>query len=136
MRVSWFPDPGEIQPLVLDLAVPGGTGGQALLLACNTARRRPKGTAGKIFPSIISIIERIRAAARLSAPVEVPLWPQVYNCPGSYQNTIKATPRARVYGQACPLFVPFVERGQLNGRELEAAAENIYPFWPIPRWIP
>jgi len=123
----------EIQPLVLEVAqYLVGQGVKALLLACNTATAAALRVLREKFSlPIIGIIEPgSKAAARLSRSGEIAVVATEYTiASGSYQNTIKGLrPLARVYGQACPLFVPFVERGQLNGRELEAAAEEYLSF--------
>ena len=45
---------------------------------------------------------------------------------GSYESSLKRLdPRAKVYSQACPLFVPFVEEGWLEG-EIVSKVARIY----------
>ncbi len=124
---------GKIQTFVLEVGqylVEQGI--KALLVACNTATAAALAVLREKFSlPIIGIIEPgSRAAIGASRSGEIAIVATEYTiASGSYQDTIKRLrPRARVYGQACPLFVPFVERGQLNGRELEAAAEEYLSF--------
>jgi glutamate racemase len=43
---------------------------------------------------------------------------------GAYQDLFAASPNVEVFAQACPQFVPFVERGITSGRQLLGLAEN------------
>lgn len=123
----------KIQGFVLEVAqYLVGRGIKALLVACNTATAAALTVLrGNFTLPIIGIIEPgARAAVLASRSGEIAVVATEYTIASrSYQDTIKRLrPQARVYGQACPLLVPFVEKGQLNGRGLEAAAEEYLSF--------
>ncbi len=123
----------KIQGFVLETAqYLVGRGIKALLVACNTATAAALTLLRQNFSlPIIGIIEPgAKAAVRASRSGEIAVVATEYTIASrSYQDTItRLWPQARVYGRACPLFVSFVERGRLNGRELEAAAEEYLSF--------
>jgi len=123
----------EIQAFVLEVAAfLVGQGVKALVVACNTATAAALPALREAFSlPVVGIIEPGAKAAALathSGEIAVIATEFTINS-GSYQAAIKKyNPRAKVYGQACPLFVPFVEKGKLSGAEVEAAAGEYLSF--------
>ncbi len=124
---------GEIQAFVLEVAeylVEQGV--KALVVACNTATAaaRPVLKEPLSLP-VVGIIEPgAKEAVMTSHSGEIAVIATEYTVnSGSYQEAIKKyNSRAKVYGQACPLFVPFVEKGKLSGPEVESAAGEYLSF--------
>lgn len=109
-----------------------GQGVKALVVACNTATAAAlPALQGAFSLPVVGIIEPgAREAALASHTGEIAVIGTEFTISsGSYQRAIKKyNPRAKVYGQACPLFVPFVEMGKLSGPEVEAAAGEYLSF--------
>ncbi|HHW54393.1 MAG: glutamate racemase [bacterium] len=123
----------EIQAFVLEVAeFLVGQGVKALVVACNTATAAAlPALQGAFSLPVVGIIEPgAREAALASHTGEIAVIGTEFTISsGSYQRAIKKyNPRAKVYGQACPLFVPFVEMGKLSGPEVEAAAGEYLSF--------
>jgi glutamate racemase len=90
-----------------------------IVIACNSATAAALEEAQRQYdiPIVGVIMPGVRAALRRSKRLQIGvIGTKVTISSGSYQRAIgRLDPRARVYSQACPEFVEFVERGEVSG---------------------
>jgi glutamate racemase len=105
---------------------------KALVIACNTATAAALPVLKSTFSlPVIGIIEPgAKKAVQTSFTREIGVVGTEYTIKSdSYREAIlKLNPFIRVYQQVCPLFVPFVEKGNLLGPEVEAVAREYLSF--------
>jgi glutamate racemase len=105
---------------IMDALVDEGV--KILVVACNAAASTAIGEARARYDvPVISVIEPgVRAAIAASHTGRIGLiGTQVTVSSGAYDDAVKATgERVRLFSQACPLFVEFVERGDTTSEEL------------------
>lgn len=102
-------------------------GAKIIVSACNTTSSVALDKlTGKYTVPIVGVINPgSRAAVKVTGNKKVGvIATQATTNSEAYIRTIKALdPSIEVYGQACPMFVPFVEKGQLDTPETMEAAE-------------
>lgn len=90
---------------------------KALVVACNSASAAALGSLKKSPVPVIGVIEpgaRAAVAATKRRKIGV-IGTKATISSGAYHRAIKRIqPRIRIWGKACPLFVPLVEEGRLN----------------------
>lgn len=109
----------------LDFLVRHGV--KALVIACNSASSAVLRDARERYdvPVIDVIIPAARRAAKTTRSGNVGLiCTQATATSQSYDDALAAAPDTRLFTQACPQFVPYVERGITGGPELEAIARE------------
>lgn len=106
-------------------------GVKALVIACNTATAAALSDARERYwiDAHIPVIEVITPAARQAVATTRNrrigvIGTQATIQSEAYRNALAAVPGLHVSQQACPDFVPFVERGVTTGVELEAVARE------------
>ncbi|MCX2163308.1 glutamate racemase [Corynebacterium auriscanis] len=102
-------------------------GCKMIVVACNSASSAFIRDARERYPVpvvevILPAVRRAVAATR-NGKVGV-IGTQATVTSGSYQDLFAASPTVDVTAQACPQFVPFVERGITTGRQIVGLAEN------------
>ncbi|PKQ28936.1 MAG: glutamate racemase [Candidatus Anoxymicrobium japonicum] len=110
-----------------------GFGVKLVVIACNSATAAALAEAQRDYdiPIVGVIAPGVRAALRHSKRLHIGvIGTRVTIDSGSYERAIvKIDPRARVFGQACPEFVEFVERGEVTGDHvMEIALGYIEPM--------
>lgn len=121
----------EIAEFLVDLGI------KILVVACNTTTAAALEDLEQVSPvPVIGIIQPgAREAARLTHSREIAVIGTEYTVKSqSYPRAIKQLlPEARVHQKPCPLFVPFVEKGSLEGPHVDAvAAEYLSFMWEAP----
>jgi glutamate racemase len=101
-------------------------GCKTIVVACNTASAAFLRDARERYP--VPIIEVILPAVRRAVSVTRNGRVGVIGThgtitSGAYQDLFRANPNVEVCAQACPQFVPFVERGLTTGRQILGLAE-------------
>ena len=106
-------------------------GVKALVIACNTATAAALSDARERYwiDAHIPVIEVITPAAKQAVATTRNrrigvIGTQATIQSEAYRNALVAVPGLHVSQQACPDFVPFVERGVTTGAELEAVARE------------
>ncbi|WP_297008338.1 glutamate racemase [uncultured Corynebacterium sp.] len=101
-------------------------GCKMIVVACNTASAAFLRDARERYP--VPVIEVILPAVRRAVSatrngrVGV-IGTHATITSGAYQDLFRANPSIEVFAQACPQFVPFVERGITTGRQILGLAE-------------
>lgn len=102
-------------------------GCKMIVVACNSASSAFIRDARERYsiPVVEVILPAVRraAAATRNGKIGV-IGTQATVSSRSYQDLFAAIPGVEAYAQACPQFVPFVERGMTSGRQLMGLAEN------------
>jgi len=103
------------------------TGVKALVIACNSASSAVLRDARERYD--VPVIEVILPAARRAVKVSKTgrigvICTEATATSRSYDDAVAAVPGVRLFTQACPLFVDYVERGITGGPELLAVAEG------------
>ena len=106
-------------------------GAKALVIACNTATAaalsdaRERYWVGQHIPVIEVVTPAARAAVVATHNHKIGvIGTQATIQSEAYVNALAAVPGLRVFQQACPLFVEYVEAGQTAGPELEGIARE------------
>lgn len=103
-----------------------GFGVKLIVIACNSATAAALEEAQRDYdiPVVGVIMPGVRAALRRSRRLEIGvIGTRVTITSGSYERAIKRLdPRAKVFSQACPEFVEFVERGEVAGNHIKEMA--------------
>ena len=106
-------------------------GAKALVIACNTATAaalsdaRERYWVGQHIPVIEVMTPAARAAVVATHNHKIGvIGTQATIQSEAYVNALAAVPGLRVFQQACPLFVEYVEAGQTAGPELEGIARE------------
>ena len=103
-----------------------GFGVKLIVIACNSATAAALEQAQRQYdiPVVGVIMPGVRAALRRSKRLQIGvIGTNVTISSGSYERAIKKLdPRAKVYSQACPEFVEFVERGEVTGDHISEMA--------------
>lgn len=102
-------------------------GCKMIVVACNSASSAFIRDARERYPVpvievILPAVRRAVAATRNGKVGVIGTHATVTS--GSYQDLFAASPNVEVTAQACPQFVPFVERGITTGRQIVGLAEN------------
>lgn len=101
-------------------------GCKMIVVACNTASAAFLRDARERYP--VPVVEVILPAVRRAVTttrngrVGV-IGTHATIASGAYQDLFRANPTVEVFAQACPQFVPFVERGITTGRQILGLAE-------------
>ncbi|MFQ5512318.1 MAG: glutamate racemase [Candidatus Krumholzibacteriia bacterium] len=99
-----------------------------VVVACNTASAEAVPVLQEEFPvPLVGVIEPgVRAATRVSRSSRIGVIGTAGTVrSGAYQKGIQTmAPKARVTARACPLFVPLVEEGWIDGDVTRAVAER------------
>ena len=103
------------------------TGVKALVIACNSASSAVLRDARERYD--VPVVEVILPAARRAVKVSKTgrigvICTEATATSLSYDDAVAAVPGVRLFTQACPLFVDYVERGITGGSELLALAEG------------
>lgn len=103
-----------------------GFGVKLIVIACNSATAAALDEAQHEYdiPVVGVIMPGVRAALRRSRRLHIGvIGTRVTITSGSYERAIlRLDPRARVFSQACPEFVEFVERGEVTGDHITEMA--------------
>jgi glutamate racemase len=115
----------ELATAVADELVDRGC--KMLVVACNSASAAFLRDARERYP--IPVVEVILPAVRRAVSVTRNgrvgvIGTRATINSGAYQDLFRANPGVEVFAQACPLFVPFVERGITSGRQMLGLAES------------
>ena len=102
-------------------------GCKMIVVACNSAssafiRDARERYSVPVIEVLLPAVRRAAAATRNSKIGVIGTQATVNSM--SYQDLFSAIPGVEAYAQACPQFVPFVERGITSGRQLMGLAEN------------
>ncbi|OLT55922.1 glutamate racemase [Corynebacterium sp. CNJ-954] len=102
-------------------------GCKMIVVACNSASAAFLRDARERYP--VPVVEVILPAVRRAVSVTRNnrigvIGTQATVTSGAYQDLFAASPNVEVVAQACPQFVPFIERGITSGRQLLGLAET------------
>jgi glutamate racemase len=101
-------------------------GCKTIVVACNTASAAFLRDARERYPvpNIEVILPAVRRAVSVTRNGRVGvIGTHGTITSGAYQDLFRANPNVEVFAQACPQFVPFVERGITTGRQILGLAE-------------
>ena len=115
----------EYARMVADELVARGV--KMIVIACNTATAAFMRDARERYP--VPVVEVILPAVRRAVSATRNnriglIGTQATVTSGAYQDLFAASPGVTAVAQACPQFVPFVERGITSGRQIHALAEG------------
>lgn len=100
---------------------------KCIVIACNTSSAVAGDHIKKVFHKV-PVFEVIDPAARKAASVGKKIGvvgTRATIGSGAYEARIKKySKNARVYNSACPLFVPFIEEGEVGGKAIEEVCKN------------
>ncbi|MDD5252112.1 MAG: glutamate racemase [Patescibacteria group bacterium] len=102
-------------------------GAKVIVIACNTASAVAHDAVRRAVkvPVFEVVSPAVRAAAAITAGRIGVIGTRATIGSGVYEKRLKiAAPKAKVFGQACPLFVPLVEEGWLDQPETLAIAKR------------
>lgn len=103
-----------------------GFGVKLIVIACNSATAAALEEAQREYeiPVVGVIMPGARAALRRSRSLRIGvIGTEVTILSGAYERAVtRLDPGARVFGQACPEFVEFVERGEVSGDHIREIA--------------
>ena len=101
-------------------------GVKLVIIACNSATAAALDKAQRDYdiPIVGVILPGVRAAVRRSRSLNIGvIGTRCTIGSGSYQRSLRRMePRARIFSQACPEFVEFVERGEVTGDHISEIA--------------